>query len=99
MADARVVRSTFFDLPDTGKWEPISISFTTNKSIQLTLEDFVASWGVAGDVYFDNIRLEAVVPTSKSVPEPSSIVGLLTAMIFSAALLGQKKLGSSKSTP
>ncbi|MFB2881539.1 hypothetical protein [Floridanema aerugineum] len=90
--------SNFFDLPDTGKWEPISITFTTNKSIQLTLEDYSYSWGVFGDVYFDNIRLEAVVPTSKSVPESSSIFGLLTAMIFSVALLGQKKLSSSKST-
>ena len=86
--------SNFFDLPDTGKWEHISISFTTNKSIQLTLEDYFYSWGVAGDVYFDNIRLEAMVPTTKSVPEPSSLFGLLTTMILSWFLLGQKQLTS-----
>ena len=86
----------FFDLPNRGKWETISILFNTNKSIQFTLEDYLYSWGVAGDVYFDNIRLEAMVPTTKSVPEPSSFVGLLTTMILSGVLLGQKKLAFSQ---
>ena len=48
----------FLDLPDTGRWESIKIPFTTSESIHLTFEDFVSSRGVAGDAYFDNVRLE-----------------------------------------
>ncbi|MBW4496571.1 MAG: hypothetical protein KME26_26535 [Oscillatoria princeps RMCB-10] len=50
----------FRELPDTGQWESISIPFATAESIHLTFEDFVSSGGIAGDVYFDNIRLEAL---------------------------------------
>lgn len=82
----------FLELPDTGKWEPISISFATNKSIQLTLEDYFYSWGVAGDVYFDNIKLETMLPPTKSVPEPVFIFGLLTVTILAFASAMKKKL-------
>lgn len=82
----------FLELPDTGKWEPISISFTTDKSIQLTLEDYFYSWGVAGDVYFDNIKLETILPPTKSVPEPAPILGLLTVAILTIGSGLKKKL-------
>jgi len=83
--------SNFLELPDTGKWESIYISFTTNKSIQLTLEDYFYSWGVAGDVYFDNIHLEAMVPNTKSVPEPTNLFGLMIVSIFSIGSMLKKK--------
>ncbi|MFB2917025.1 MULTISPECIES: PEP-CTERM sorting domain-containing protein [Aerosakkonema] len=86
----------FLELPDTGKWEPISIAFTSSKSIQLTLEDYFYSWGVAGDVYFDNIHLEAMVPTSKSVPEPTAVFGLLTVTTFSLVSMVKKKIAFAK---
>lgn len=88
--------SNFLELPDTGKWEATSILFTTSKSIRLTFEDFTGSRGVAGDVYFDNVRLEAMVPTSKSVPEPTSVFGLLLVSIFSFGSLLKKKLAVGK---
>ena len=81
----------FLELPDTGKWEPISISFTTNKSLKLTLEDYFYSWGISGDVYFDNIHLEAMVPNSKSVPEPSNLFGLTIVSICSIGSILKKK--------
>lgn len=83
--------SNFLELPDTGKWEPISISFTTNKSLQLTLEDYFYSRGVAGNVYFDNIHLEAMVPTTKSVPEPTNLFGLMIVSIFTIGSVLKKK--------
>lgn len=85
--------SNFLELPDTGKWEPISISFTTNKNLKLTLEDYFYSWGVAGDVYFDNIHLEAMVLNTKSVPEPTNLFGLMTVSILSIGSMVKKKKG------
>ncbi|MBD3561506.1 PEP-CTERM sorting domain-containing protein, partial [Planktothrix sp. FACHB-1355] len=49
-----------------------------------------------GDVYFDNIHLEAMVSTSKSVPEPTAVFGLLTVTTFSLVSMGKKKIAFGK---
>jgi hypothetical protein len=64
-----------YDLEDTGQWEHYSLSFTGPLSISLQVEDFSGSGGVAGDVYFDNIKVDAV-------PLPSAI------WLFGAGLIG-----------
>ena len=65
-------------LLDTGSWNNYSVDFTADQPIHLMFEDFGSSGRVTGDVYFDNIRLEAVgVEPPAPVPEPSSILGLL----------------------
>jgi len=53
------------DLPDTGKWEHMEISFTAQGSIHLVLEEYwLSDWRI-GNAYFDNITLSAVpVPPS-----------------------------------
>ena len=53
------------DLPDTGQWEHIEISFTAQDSIHLVLEEYrLSDWRI-GNTYFDNITLSAVpVPPS-----------------------------------
>ncbi len=47
-------------LPDTWAWEPIAYEFAFEEPVHLMFEDFFGSGGVAGDAYFDNVRLEAV---------------------------------------
>jgi hypothetical protein len=66
-------------LPDIGQWVHVTIPFTAllGGSVRLLFEDFVGSSGVAGDVYFDNIRLDG----STSVPEPSTMLLLGTGLI------------------
>lgn len=54
-------------LIDDGAWHHYSIEFTTAGSIHVMIEDFSGSGGVAGDAYFDNVRLE-------SVPAPSALL-------------------------
>ncbi|MCK5830120.1 MAG: hypothetical protein KAH20_07425 [Methylococcales bacterium] len=56
-------------LKDTEKWEKVTINFTAEKDIRLTLEDWVDAQGIAGDVYFDDILLtdqqETTCPTTQ----------------------------------
>ena len=51
-------------LPDTGKWEYVTISFSESRPIRLKIEDWVHS-GRPGDVFFDDILL-----TDGSGPSP-----------------------------
>ena len=53
------------DLPDTGQWEHMEISFTAQDNIHLVLEEYWLSDQTVGNAYFDNITLSAVpVPPS-----------------------------------
>lgn len=52
-------------LLDTGSWGKASIEFDENQPIHVVLEDYSLSGGVAGDVFFDNIRLEALPLSSE----------------------------------
>jgi len=65
-------------LPDTGNWEHLTINFTASGPFHLMLEDFKDSYGVRGDVYFDNI----VLKDSSVIPEPSTL------LLFGFSLLG-----------
>ncbi len=70
---------TSFNLPDTGQWEHVSISFTAVPDFHLTLQD---NGGAAGDVYFDNILLtDGAGPTPPSVPIPGSGALLASGMV------------------
>ena len=44
-------------LPDTGRWERVTIIFSGPTTISFQLEDYIGSGGVPGDAYFDNILL------------------------------------------
>ncbi|MDJ1185227.1 PEP-CTERM sorting domain-containing protein [Roseofilum casamattae] len=70
-------------LADDGTWNSYAFEFTTANAVRIMLEDFGGSEGVAGDAYFDNVRLEAV-GVSANVPEPSSILAF---GIFGGSLL------------
>lgn len=57
-------------LPDTGKWEHVSINFSLPGSFHIILEDYKYSgMKIGGDAFFDNILLE-----SQPVPEPSTML-------------------------
>ncbi len=60
---------------DDGVWNRVEISFNAGMSpIRLMFEDFAGSGGIAGDVFFDNIKLtDGMI----DVPEPS-VLALLT---------------------
>lgn len=45
-------------LPDTGKWERVTIKFEVNQPFRLMLEDYEKSEGVPGDALFDNIIIK-----------------------------------------
>ena len=64
-----------YDLDDTGQWVHYSFTFTASTSIALQVEDYSGSGGVAGDIYFDNIKVE-------TVPVPAAL------WLFSSGLLG-----------
>lgn len=76
----------FAHLIDDGAWHHYSIVFSNagTTPIHVMLEDFIGSGGVAGDVYFDNVRLEAV-------PEPGSLLLLGSG---AAALLARRRRAS-----
>ncbi len=79
------------DLIDDGAWHSYTLTFasTVGQLVHLMYEDYAGSGGVAGDVYFDNIRFndQNVAPAPfQSVPEPLSTTLLalgLTALGFS----------------
>jgi hypothetical protein len=72
-------------LIDDGAWHLYtfhlrpSVNFYTaggggGSNVRLMFEDFEASHGVPGDVYFDNVRIEKVqIPTLNGIIDPSSI--------------------------
>jgi hypothetical protein len=60
-------------LGDTGRWGHYQITFTAtqvNTPIHIMVEDWVESLGIAGDAYFDNIKLTGV----DAVPEPATMI-------------------------
>jgi hypothetical protein len=67
-------------LDDDGVWHSYTLTFSSpiGQLVHLMFEDYIGSGGVAGDVYFDNIRFNdaslppAPLPNS-NVPEPASL--------------------------
>jgi pimeloyl-ACP methyl ester carboxylesterase len=57
-------------LKDSGRWESVSIEFSEEQPIHLSFEDYRLSDGVPEDVYFDNIRLEALSSEEDTPEEP-----------------------------
>jgi hypothetical protein len=55
------------NLIDDDNWHIYSVNFTAVYDFHLILEDFQWSGGIAGDVFFDNIKLY-------SVPEPTMLM-------------------------
>lgn len=72
-------------LEDNGQWHSYTFAFNTSSPVAVMIEDFSGSGGVAGDAYFDNVKLEAVGVVDKSVPEPTSVFGFLALSIVSIA--------------
>ncbi|MBI5330866.1 MAG: PEP-CTERM sorting domain-containing protein [Betaproteobacteria bacterium] len=65
------------DLIDDGTWHSYTLTFASpvGSLVHLMYEDYAGSGGVAGDVYFDNIRFnDQNVPPApfQAVPEPLS---------------------------
>ncbi|NES65299.1 MAG: hypothetical protein F6K24_08560 [Okeania sp. SIO2D1] len=79
-------------LEDDGVWHSYSFNFATMNSLRVMLEDFGGSLGVAGDAYFDNVRLETIEVSTESVPEPRNFLSLLSlGVICGAGRLWKKK--------
>jgi hypothetical protein len=60
-------------LPDTGKWEHLSFTFSGAHMTRIFLEDWNGSGGFAGDAFFDNIELTDANGSTRAVSEPASI--------------------------
>ena len=73
------LRPNFQEIDALEQWESIAVEYTEADSFHLAFEDFVASQGIAGDVYFDNIRLEAI-PTSNINIFPDDVTALISTL-------------------
>ena len=88
--------STPMALIDDGQWHSYTITFRTpiGSPVRMMLEDWDGSRGVAGDAYFDNLRLNdaAVAPANfaNAVPEPGSLA-LLGVAALAAALATRRR--------
>jgi len=73
---------TPIDLIDDGSWHHYTLTFrsTIGQSLHVMIEDFDGSGGVAGDVYFDNVRI------TSAVPEPTSVAMALVGLVGLAAV-------------
>lgn len=58
-------------LEDDGNWHSYEFTFETSNAVRIMLEDFSGSGGIAGDAYFDNVKLEAVGVVNETIPEAS----------------------------
>lgn len=78
---------TAIKLIDDGAWHSYTLTFqsTIGQNLRLKLEDFDAAGGVAGDVYFDNLRLVS------AVPEPSSVAMALVGLVGLVAVRRRAK--------
>ena len=76
--ETEYVHDEFIDsLADDGSWHTYQIAFTGPTGLHLMLEDFVLSYGAAGDAYFDNILLtdeNGITPTTHSPLPPTMLL-------------------------
>lgn len=84
------------NLQDNGQWNSYSFLFEADAPVQVRIEDFSGSGGIPGDAYFDNVRLEAVLPETP-VPEPLTILGSAAALGFGALLKREHSKKQKKS--
>lgn len=88
--------TTPINLIDDNQWHSYSITFNSpiGQPVRLMLEDWDGSRGVAGDAYFDNLRLNdsQVAPAAfaSAVPEPASL-GLLGVALAAAGLASARR--------
>ena len=83
-------------LIDDGQWHSYSITFDSpiGQPVRMMLEDWDGSYGVAGDAYFDNLRLNdadvAAASFANAVPEPGSLA-LLGVAALAAGLASRRR--------
>lgn len=88
--------NTPIDLIDDGQWHSYSITFHSpiGQPVRLMLEDWDGSNGVAGDAYFDNLRLNdsrvAAAAFTNAVPEPT-VFALLGIAALAAGLASRRR--------
>ena len=73
------LRPNFQEIDALEQWKSIAVEYTEADSFHLTFEDFVASQGIAGDIYFDNIHLEAV-SISDTYVFPEDVTALISTL-------------------
>ena len=54
------LRPEFQEIDTVGRWDSVVVEFSETNDLHLIFEDFSFSRGVSGDIYFDNIKLEAI---------------------------------------
>jgi len=80
-------------LTDNGTWHHYSttVSFMSNTTGSLMLQDWAGVSGNAGDAYFDNIRISARSFNLGTVPEPGALAFLFGAGLSSLYAFAHRK--------
>lgn len=85
------------DLIDDGAWHTYTLTFASpiGQQAHLMFEDYIGSGGIAGDVYFDNVRFNdarvQAAPLPNSVPEPASMALVAFGLLGAAAARRKKQ--------
>lgn len=77
-------------LPDTRQWVHLEFAYTGGIHDRIIIEDWIGSYGRAGDVFFDNIELTDAGGSTRSVPEPATLT-LFGLGLMGLGLKGRKK--------
>jgi hypothetical protein len=79
------------NLIDDGAWHTYSFNLASAPGNSIFIEDWVGSFGVAGDAFFDNVRVtDEFGPTAGAVPEPTTLALFGLGLLALVAAAGRR---------